>query len=214
LTVRIKICGITSLEDAEAAVCFGAHALGFILVRKSPRFVEPEKVRQIISRLPPFVQSVGIFVNEDPGRVSELIEFCGLDLVQFHGEEPPDYCRAFGTRAIKAFRVRDLEILREIEPYVSGVRAVLLDSFSSKARGGTGKAFDWDIARKVVETVPLPVILAGGLGADTVQEAIHKVRPFAVDVSSGVEKAPGKKDKKLVKKFTKRVKEAAKGVID
>ena len=214
MAVRIKICGITTLQDAKAAVSFGAHALGFILVKKSPRYVEPDRVRDIVRQLPPFVQSVGVFVNEDPGRVGELISHCGLDLVQFHGEEPPSCCKRFEARAVKAFRVRDLDILDEIRAYEGSVRAILLDSWSKRAHGGTGKSFDWSIARKAVEALDLPVILAGGLDVSTVSKAISLVRPFGVDVSSGVEKAPGVKDKELVKEFIKRVNKAAKGFIN
>ncbi len=214
MAIRIKICGITTLQDAKAAVSFGAHALGFILVKKSPRYVEPDRVRDIIREIPPFVQSVGVFVNEDPGRVGELISHCGLDLVQFHGEESPSCCKRFETRAVKAFRVKDIDILNEIRTYEGSVRAILLDSWSSRAHGGTGKSFDWSIARKVVEAVDPPVILAGGLDVSTVSKAISQVRPFGVDVSSGVEKAPGVKDKELVKEFIKRVNKAAKGFIN
>ena len=213
MEVRIKICGITTLEDALAAVQYGTNALGFILVKKSPRYVSPEKVRAIVSSLPPFIQTVGVFVNESPQEVRHLIEYCGLDLVQFHGEESPDYCKAFSTRAIKALRVKDASAIEEIDSYRDCVRGILLDSWSSKAHGGTGKRFDWDLARQALDNkAGLPVILAGGLDVSSVQDAILKVRPFGVDVSSGVEVSPGKKDKKLVKDFIKRVKEAAQRV--
>ncbi len=214
MAIRIKICGITTFQDAKAAVSFGAHALGFILVRKSPRYVDPDRVRDIVRQLPPFVQSVGVFVNEDPGRVGELISHCGLDLVQFHGEESPSCCKRFETRAVKAFRVKGIDILDEIRAYEGSVRAVLLDSWSSGAHGGTGKSFDWSIARRVVEALTVPVILAGGLDVSTVSKAISLARPFGVDVSSGVEKAPGIKDRELVKEFIKKVNQAAKGFIN
>jgi len=201
------------LEDGLAAIRYGANALGFILVKKSPRYVEPDQIRFIISSLPPLVQTVGVFVNEKPRRVRELVEYCGLDLVQFHGEESPEQCGIFSTRAIKAFRVKDSSVLHEIDAYQGKVRAVLLDSWSSKAHGGTGKRFNWAIARQIVASSKVPVILAGGLNADSVEEAVRQVKPFGVDVSSGVEVSPGIKDKKLMKDFIKRVREAAKEIV-
>ncbi len=212
--MRIKICGITDPEDAKAAVRSGAHAVGFVFAEKSPRHISRDRVREIVSCLPPFVESVGVFVNESHDRVRDLIDYCGLDLVQFHGEEDPGYCRAFMPRAIKAFRVRDVSVVKEIRAYRASVRAVLVDSWSSKAHGGTGKAFDWDIAREVVEEVEMPVLLAGGLDSSSVAEAVAMVRPFGVDVSSGVETAPGRKDRKLIREFINKVNEVAKRVAD
>ncbi len=206
---RIKICGITSIEDAFAAVEAGAHALGFILVRKSPRYVEPEKIRSIISSLPPLVQTVGVFVDEPMDKVVEIRDFCSLDMLQFHGQEPPEYCASFRQRAIKAFRVKDESAIDEIKAYMGAVRAILLDAWSPKAHGGTGERFDWTIASEIVKSVTSPVILAGGLDVVTVREAIERVGPYGVDVSSGVELSPGKKDHKLVKEFIYRVHKAS-----
>jgi len=208
LKVRVKICGITNAADAKVAVDAGADALGFIFVRKSPRFVEPEKARALISSMPPFVQSVGVFVDQPQEEVREIADYCGLDLLQFHGQESPDYCTSFGSRSIKAFRVKDESVIREMEPYLGRVRGVLLDSWSAKAHGGTGKCFDWTIATRIVKIANFPVILAGGLSAATVTDAIRRVGPYGVDVSSGVELSPGKKDARLVKEFINKVRKA------
>ncbi len=213
MRIRVKICGITSFEDARHAISFGADAIGFIFVRKSPRYVLPEKVKEIVSNIPPLVQTVGVFVNEPAENVREFIHFCGLDMVQFHGEEPPEYCLPFSNRAIKAFRVKDESVTRGLTEYEGCVRAILLDSWSKRAHGGTGKAFDWKVAKKVVEASRLPVILAGGLNVDLVSEAVQRVRPYGLDVSSGVEKGPGIKDKELVKEFIKRANQAAKNIL-
>lgn len=195
--VRVKICGITNLEDALMAVEAGADALGFVFFQGSPRYISPEQAAAIIRLLPPFVQMVGLFVNEEAATVNSVADRCGLDLVQLHGEESPGYCRNVKRRIIKAFRVKDESSLAEMANYP--VAACLLDAWSPNAHGGTGKTFNWEIAAKAAESQT--IILAGGLTPDNVAGAIAAVRPYAVDISSGVESAPGKKDAGKVLSF-------------
>jgi phosphoribosylanthranilate isomerase len=199
--VRIKICGITNLEDALAAVDYGADALGFIFVQESPRFILPEKAKEIISYLPPFVTTVGVFVNEVPGKIMETAGFTGIDVVQMHGDEPPHECSVW-HRVIKAFRVRDFTDLKPLEKYKCS--AFLLDTYSPESFGGTGQIFNWDIA---VEAKRFGrIILSGGLNLDNIEKAIRWVRPYAVDVSSGIEEEKGKKDLKKMKAFIEKAK--------
>jgi phosphoribosylanthranilate isomerase len=195
--VRVKVCGITNFEDALMAVELGVHALGFIFA-PSPRQVTPETVRKITDALPPFIQSVGVFVNEDLVTIRETKGFCRLDMVQLHGEESPGFCREFMPQAIKAFRLQDGSSLSPIKSYVGQVRAVLLDTHERAKKGGTGKCFDWDLALKTKE-LGLPIILSGGLGPLNIQPAIRTVRPYGVDVNSGIESCPGKKSHLLMK---------------
>lgn len=195
--VRVKICGITSLEDALMAVEAGADALGFVFHDESPRHVTPDEAAGIIAALPPFIQTVGLFVNRPIEYVNETAARCRIDLVQFHGDEPPEFCDAVQRRVIKAFRVQDITSLDPIRNY--RVAAHLLDAYSPKAYGGTGLTFNWDIATVAKEFGP--VILAGGLTPDNVREAVATVQPYAVDVSGGVESAPGRKDAEKVREF-------------
>lgn len=206
---KVKVCGITCLEDAQMAVQFGADALGFIFA-PSPRRISPDAALEITKMVPPFVKTVGVFVNERPNVVSEIMAFCGLDLIQFHGEESPEACGEFVPRVIKAFRVRDGSVLPLIRPFQGRIRAVLLDAFSHESHGGTGQTFDWDIA-VTAKGLRIPVILSGGLNPSNIREAISKVNPFAVDVNSGVEQRPGKKDPLLMEKLMKRIKALEKG---
>ncbi len=201
---RVKICGITSLEDALTAVEAGADALGFVFFAKSPRHIFPEQAARIISQLPPFVQAVGLFVNEEADTVNKVADLCRLDLVQLHGDEPPDYCRQFKRRLLKAFRVRSLTCLDPINNYQ--VAGYLLDTFSPSFYGGTGLSFNWEIAAEAVKRHQR-IVLAGGLTPDNVAEAISQVRPYGVDVSSGVEAAPGKKDRDKLRAFLQNAKE-------
>ena len=201
MRTRIKICGITNLDDAHAAIDAGADALGFVFVRKSPRYIEPEVAGEIIKNLPPIVTVVGVFVNEKIEKVREIARHCALGLLQFHGDESPEYCEWYPQRVLKAFRVKDLSSIEEIRKY--SVQGVLLDSYSKDAYGGTGHSFDWSLARKVVPISP--VVLAGGLNPENVGQAIREVRPYGVDVSSGVESAPGTKLKKKINAFVKAV---------
>ncbi len=201
MKIKVKVCGITSLPDAMAAAEMGADALGFIFYQKSPRFIGLERAREIISSLPPMVKAVGVFVNEEMETVKKTGEFCGLDLFQLHGEESPGFCKSLEPRSLKAIRVKDEARAEDIHPYKGSVRGILLDTWSEDARGGTGKTFNWEIARSVVKELDLPVILAGGLNPQNIREAVTRVNPYAVDVGSGVEKAPGVKDHKLLEEF-------------
>ncbi|QOX78334.1 phosphoribosylanthranilate isomerase [Trichlorobacter lovleyi] len=202
--IRVKICGITSPEDALTAVEAGADALGFVFYKESPRHIFPEEAARIIALLPPFVQAVGLFVNEAPEIVNQVSRNCRLGLVQLHGDETPDYCRKIEQRVMKAFRIRSLTCLDPVADYrMSGC---LLDAYSPSFYGGTGKSFNWEIAREAVARSHR-IVLAGGLTPDNVAEAIRQVRPYGVDVSSGVESAPGKKDADKVREFIRNAKE-------
>ncbi len=194
--VKIKICGITNNEDALRAVNLGVDALGFIFA-ESPRMITPEKVRPIIHGLPPFVKTVGVFVNEDLKKIKEIQSECGLDLVQLHGDESPEQCRNLMPYSIKSFRIKDETDIKGIDKYRGTVRAILLDTFQKGLAGGTGKTFDWSLAVKAKET-GIPIVLAGGLGPENIKEAIATVKPYAVDVNSGIEEKPGKKDQELM----------------
>jgi len=171
--MKIKICGITSLQDALTAVQAGADALGFVFCSASPRNVTPELAAEIIRQLPPFLQTVGLFVNESLATVNETADRCGLDIVQLHGEESPDFCAAIKRRTIKAFRVKDASSLENMESYPT--TAYLLDAWSPIAHGGTGHSFNWEIAADAAAR--LPIILAGGLTPDNVAAAVQQVRP-------------------------------------
>lgn len=203
--IRVKICGITSLEDALVAIDAGADALGFVFSPTSPRHVFPEQAASIIRHLPPFVQIVGLFVNEPPEAVNTIADQCGLDIVQLHGDESPGYCDSIRRRVIKAIRVKNITSLEPIRDY--RVSACLLDTWSPAAHGGTGRTFNWEFAACAAQTSR--IILAGGLTPDNVAEAIRRVRPYGVDVSSGVESAPGKKDPNKLALFIN----AAKGFV-
>lgn len=197
--VRIKICGITNPGDARLAAELGAHALGFIFYPKSPRSVAPDAARDIIMNLPPFVMTVGVFVDEEAGVVRELAERVGLDWVQLHGQESPEYCRLLKRRVIKGFRVRGQEIFRQLREYQGSAQAFLLDAYKPGTPGGTGEIFDWEIARQAKELGP--IILAGGLTSANVAQAVRTAQPAAVDVASGVEAAPGRKDPEKLRAF-------------
>jgi len=196
--MEIKICGITNLEDALFTSSCGADAIGFIFYPKSPRYVTPESVRNIIDNLPVDIVKVGVFVNHDAGEIGEIVRYCGLDMIQLHGDESPEYCRQFPENIlIKAISPRsenDLNILRDYP-----VRAILIDSRDPGRYGGTGKTSDWNLAMKVKNTHPL--ILSGGLNTKNILKAIETVSPHAVDVNSGVEDSPGKKNHGKVKKI-------------
>lgn len=188
------------------AVACGADALGFVFHPASPRFVTEEQARGMISVLPPFVTTVGLFVNQPPERVAKTAAFCGLDVVQLHGDEPPENCRISGRRVIKAIRVRDRDSLLGLERY--DVSAFLLDAWDPDHFGGTGQPCDWTLAASAARN--RRVILAGGLNPDNVAAAVGAVDPYGVDVSSGVEKAPGRKDPDLVAAFIRAAKSASK----
>ena len=199
--VKVKVCGMTQLKDAIFAVEHGADAVGFIFYKKSPRSVTMKAVRDIILKLPPLVDTVGVFVNESVDQVNKIANYCGLDLVQLHGEESPAFCRKIQRRVIKAFRIKDLQSVKQLEKYpVSGY---LLDTFSDNLQGGTGKTFDWSLALPAKKIGP--VILAGGLTSTNIIQAIRHARPYGVDVCSSVEKLPGIKDPEKVRAFLKNI---------
>lgn len=195
--VKIKICGITNLEDALLAVDAGADALGFVFYKESPRHILAEQAAAIIRHLPPFVQTVGLFVNEALETVNETADLCGLDIIQLHGDESPEFCASVRRRVIKAIRVKDGTCLDSMKDY--RVAAFLLDAWSPSAFGGTGRTFNWEIAASAAKSKR--IVLAGGLTPDNVADAVRQVRPYAVDVSSGVESEPGRKDLKKLQKF-------------
>ena len=192
MTVKLKVCGVTSLEDARAAIDCGAEYLGFNFYTKSPRYIAPSSARAIIERLPDDIISVGVFVNEPrPEDVVEILRVSRARMAQLHGDESPDYCAGVGVeRVIKALRIGDDFDARLVLDYPAA--AILLDAFDAKFYGGTGKTTNWEIAREAAELTR--VFLAGGLSPDNIVEAIRAVEPFAVDVNSGVESAPGRKD--------------------
>jgi phosphoribosylanthranilate isomerase len=198
MSVRVKICGITNLADAQASAEAGADALGFVFYEKSPRFISMKTAAEISRALPSFIIRVGVFVNPTKELVLKAIAECGLSLLQFHGDEPPEFCAQFGLMNIKAFRIRNAESLKELSKYKTD--AWLLDAYSSDNLGGTGGVFNWDLAVEA-QKLKRPIFLAGGLTPQNVAEAVRKVRPFGVDVSSGVESSPGKKDHTKVRAF-------------
>ena len=206
---RLKICGMTELFEVEQAVAAGVDALGFIFADKSPRAIEPERARALIGHLPPFVDAVGVFVNEDPARVREIINFCGLTVSQLHGQEPPEYCALVPGRVIKAMQVAPDMTADLLTPYNDVVCAFLLDTYHPEMVGGTGKSFDWSIIDRLAPVKS--VILAGGLGPDNVEEAIAQVHPFAVDVNSAIEMSPGRKDVDKIKELAKAIARADAG---
>jgi phosphoribosylanthranilate isomerase len=198
---KIKICGITNSEDAMVAVSAGADAVGFVFYRKSPRYIEPTLARQIIMNLPPLVTPVGVFVNEDRQVVRNLMDDCGLAFAQLHGNETATYCQELGRPILKALRVKDRSAFLALAEYRgrAGVRGFVLDAFSDQAYGGTGLVIDWAVAAEAAKAAN--ILLAGGLTPDNVGKAIQAVQPYGVDVSSGVEREPGKKDHEKVRAF-------------
>ena len=206
MTVRIKICGITKKEDALAAAHLGADALGFVFAT-SPRKVSTESAREIVKTLPPFVKTVGVFVDEDPERVSSIAAMCGLDILQFHGSESVDYCGSFDRRVIKAVRMQSRDELKNLSKYVDVVDGLLLDTHVPNKPGGTGITFDWKLAVEARRYGR--IILAGGLNPENVAAAISMVKPYAVDASSGLEQSPGVKDHEKMAKFIREATEAA-----
>jgi phosphoribosylanthranilate isomerase len=204
MSVIVKICGITNVADAEAAVRAGADALGFVFYGPSPRAVTVEAAAGIIRQLPPYVVKVGVFVDAPDDLVIGAIRSCGLNLLQFHGNEAPDDCLKFGVMTMKAFRVRDESSLAKLGDYATD--AWLLDAFTPGKLGGSGEKFNWDLA-VAARKAGRPIFLAGGLTPENVAEAVRRVQPYGVDVSSGVEAAPGRKDPAKVEAFLR----AAKG---
>ena len=195
---RVKICGLTRPEDAACAVAAGADAIGLVFHPPSPRAVTAEQARALCAGLPAFVSAVGLFVDLPAEQVREVLSVVPLDLLQFHGDEPPDYCAAFGRRWIKALRMRPgLDVEAAVAAYAGGA-GVLLDAYDPRLAGGTGQAFDWD---RIPSGLGPRIILAGGLEPANVARAIRAVRPYAVDVSGGVERAKGIKDSSKITAF-------------
>jgi phosphoribosylanthranilate isomerase len=199
--IKVKICGTTSLKDAFLAVESGADAIGFIFYKVSPRSISQKEAREIILQLPPFIETVGVFVNETSDKINRIAEQCKLNSIQLHGEESPALCRRVKRKVIKAFRVKNADSLKSIASY--DVSGFLLDSYNDGSKGGTGQVFDWNLALRVKKQGP--VILAGGLNPYNVFTAIHRVKPYGVDVCSGVEKSPGIKDHEKIREFIKSV---------
>ncbi len=201
---KIKICGITNLEDANWVANLGADYLGLIFAKDSKRKVSLDKAKEITSAVPPYVKTVGLFINEEPEIVDKMLTLCKLDMLQFHGQESPDYCAQFKGRAeiIKGFRMKDEQSLERIPQY--DVDFYLLDAFAQGEWGGTGKVFNWELALKAKE-FGRPIFLAGGLNPENVSEAIKRVQPYAVDVASGVESSPRRKSVELILEFIDKV---------
>ncbi|MBI4707047.1 MAG: phosphoribosylanthranilate isomerase [Candidatus Omnitrophica bacterium] len=203
--VKVKICGITNLEDALASVFAGCDSLGFMFYRRSPRYISPERARNIINIIPKEIVKIGVFVNTPEKNIKQIAKFCKLDILQFHGNESPEFCRRFkGYKIIKAFRVKDKINLKQIKKYK--VFAYLFDTFVESTPGGTGKKFNWQLI-KHLHGVEQPIFLSGGLNCRNVKKAVNYLHPDWVDVCSAVEVFPGKKDHVKVKDFVK----AAKG---
>jgi len=201
--VKVKICGITNLEDALFSYFLGAQALGFVFYKKSLRYINPIKARNIARILPKKVSLVGVFVNAKVSDVKKIAKLCNLDMLQFHGEESPEYCQQFkGYKVIKAFRVRTKDDLKDMAKYKTF--AYLFDSFSKVSQGGSGKRFNWKILAQIATIRPV-VFLSGGLTAKNVKSAIKFLKPDWVDLSSSLELKPGKKDHIKIQKFMKAV---------
>lgn len=205
MSVKVKICGNTNLADAQAALAAGADMLGFVFCEASPRFVTVEMVTDIARQLPPNAVKVGVFVNPLEELVTRAIAACGLNILQFHGDEKPEFCTQFDVMSVKAFRVRDPSSLESLASYPTD--AWLLDTFVPDKTGGTGKTFNWDLAIEA-KRFSKPIFLAGGLTPENVAAAVTRVNPCAVDVSSGVESSPGRKDHAKVRAFIQAAKTA------
>jgi|TARA_B110000211_G_scaffold118263_1_gene136962 phosphoribosylanthranilate isomerase len=199
--VRIKICGLTRDQDVQTAVSEGADALGFVLYEPSPRAVTAEQAAQLIKHSPAFVTTVALFVNETATEISRALDICSFDLLQFHGDESPEFCRQFNRPYMKAIRVRSADDIHRAVQQYPDAKALLLDAYVENLPGGTGQAFDW----RLIPELSVPWVLAGGLNATNVADAVNQVRPFAVDVSGGVEASKGIKDKQKIKDFISEV---------
>jgi len=205
MSARVKVCGITRREDAEAAVQCGADAIGFVFWLHSARYIDADSARRIADVIPPFVCTVGVYVDPDAAWVEETARAAKLNLLQFHGDESPEFCNQFSQPYIKAIRVKpDTDLLQYAERYRTA-KGLLLDTYAANMPGGTGHVFDW---RLIPQQLPLPLILSGGLNPDNVENAIKQTKPWAVDVSSGVEASKGIKDKKKIIAFMQGVKQS------
>ncbi len=205
MNTKVKICGLTSVADAVAAAEAGADMIGLMFYEKSPRHISLATAAEISRAVSPFVLKVGVFVNPEEALVSRAIAECGLSVLQFHGDEPSEFCTQFGLMSLKAIRVQNAESLNALENFQTD--AFLLDAYSKSGLGGTGEKFNWDLAL-AAQKFGKPIFLAGGLTPENVADAVKQVRPFAVDVSSGVESAPGKKDAAKVRAFIQAVRTA------
>ena len=203
MAVRVKICGLTRLQDVQAACAAGADALGLVFYDKSPRHVTIETAATLVRALPPFVQSVGLFVNAEPAFIESVLSRVSLDLLQFHGDETPDECARYGRPYLKAVRVTTETDLLKYAADFDAARGLLLDAYVVGVPGGTGERFDW---RLIPANLPKPIVLSGGLTPDNVAEAVQQIRPWAVDVSSGVEASKGIKDPQKVAQFIAKAK--------
>ena len=205
MSVTVKICGITSQADARAAAAAEADAIGLMFYKESPRHVTIEQAKEICEVLPAHIMRVGVFVNTDEALINRALSECLLNILQFHGDETPEDCAQYPVMTLKAFRVQGPETLEQMKDYSTA--GFLLDAYTKEARGGTGEKFNWDLAVQA-QQLRKPVFLAGGLTPDNVAEAVRKVEPFGVDVSSGVESEPGKKDPEKMVAFVKAAKSA------
>ncbi len=205
MAVAVKVCGITRVEDALAAARAGVQALGFIFHPPSPRHVDIPRMHAIVRVLPPFITTVGVFVDPERAFVESVLRQVRLGVLQFHGDEDPDFCAGFGVPYMKAVRVRDGLDLLQYASLFRGAQALLLDAFVPGSHGGTGQTFDWAL---IPTSLPLPIVLSGGLDAANVASAIRRVRPWAVDVSSGVESDKGIKDAAKIAAFMRGVRDA------
>lgn len=203
MPIRVKICGITQLSNALDAIELGADALGLVFYQPSPRAVSLEQAAEIANNLPPFVTRVGLFVDAEPDYIASVLEKVELDLLQFHGKETLAECERFNRPYIKAIRVKDEQSVIEAQNQYTSAKALLLDTYKPGVPGGTGDTFDWQL---IPNSVNKPIILAGGLNPENVVDAINTVKPFAVDVSGGVESSKGIKNKQLMAAFIKEVK--------
>ena len=205
MSTAVKICGITRTEDALSAAHHGAHAIGLVFYRPSPRYIEPDAAAEIVRALPPFITPVALFVDASADEVRSVSARVGAQLIQFHGAETPQFCEQFGLPYMKAVRVRPGVDLLQYARDFQGARALLLDAFQEGLHGGTGATFDWAL---IPHSLPLPIVLSGGLSVDNVADAVSHVRPWAVDVSSGVELHKGIKDAAKIAAFISGVRHA------
>jgi len=206
MRTRVKICGITSVAAMQEAVYAGADAIGLVFYEKSSRHLELAQARAILQAMPAFVTSVALFVDASAARVQQVIAATGVDLLQFHGQESPEFCQGFDRPYIKAVPMQAKTDLNELAQTYSSAQGLLLDTYKKGVPGGTGEVFNWQwVSPEKTATLKLPIILAGGLHADNVAQAIETVRPWAVDVSGGVEEAPGQKSAEKMQQFVQAV---------
>ncbi|ORU93029.1 MAG: N-(5'-phosphoribosyl)anthranilate isomerase [Cycloclasticus sp. symbiont of Bathymodiolus heckerae] len=202
---RVKICGITQADNAVAAISAGADALGFVFYEPSPRYVNIDQAKNIFNKISPFINKVALFVNAEHDYVSSILNNLNIDVLQFHGDEDEAFCRSFNTPYLKAVRIQEAADVQKAVTSFASASGILVDAYDQTQYGGTGKTFNWDLLPNKCD---LPIILAGGLNDKNIYQAIHATRPYAVDVSSGVEKSKGVKDHALIEQFMHEVKRA------